>query len=124
MINKTRPAHRTGKLAEGIAADFLKKQGIKILDKNFHSRFGEIDLIALDGEYLVFIEVRYRKNEFHMAVVETIDHHKCKKIISTSAWYLTQHRKYQAHVCRYDVIGITGVIEQPAIEWIKNAFQA
>lgn len=124
MIKKSKPANDAGKIAEDIAAQYLSKQGLKLIDRNFHCRFGEIDLIGLEQEILTFIEVRYRKNEQYLAVVETIDHHKCRKLIITSEYYLTQHKNYRSYQCRYDVIAITGELNQPAIEWIKNAFQA
>ena len=124
MIKKIKLAIHTGKIAEDIAANTLSKEGIKLLDRNFRCRFGEIDLIGLDQNILVFIEVRYRHNESHMAAVETIDRHKCKKLVRTSEYYLNKHRNYQSYQCRYDVIAITGELDRPAIEWIKNAFQA
>ena len=124
MMKKSKPANSSGKQAEAIAANYLSKQGIKIIERNFHCRFGEIDLIGLTDQYLVFIEVRYRKDEHYMTVFETIDKHKCRKLVTTSEYYLNSHRKYQDMTCRYDVIGITGEISDPAIEWIKNAFQA
>jgi putative endonuclease len=115
---------QSGKEAEDIAAEYLSKRTLKLISRNFHCRFGEIDLIALDKETLVFIEVRYRKNEHYLATIETIDKHKCKKIVITSEYYLNKHKKYQSHFCRYDVIAITGALDEPVIEWIKNAFQA
>ncbi|GJM06011.1 MAG: UPF0102 protein [marine bacterium B5-7] len=124
MINKPKSANHTGKIAEDIAAQYLNKQGLKLLDRNFHCRFGEIDLIGLDEETLTFIEVRYRKNEQFLAVVETIDQHKCRKIITSSEYYLYSHKHYRTHQCRYDVIAISGGLNKPVIEWIKNAFQA
>lgn len=117
-------ANQTGKIAEDLAANYLGKQGIKIVDRNFHSRFGEIDLIALEQQILIFIEIRYRKNEKHIAAIETIDHFKCRKLISTSEYFLNKHRNYQSYQCRYDVITIIGELGKPSIEWIKNAFQA
>jgi putative endonuclease len=122
MMKKTKPSNHTGKIAEDIAADYLNKQGLKLIDRNFHSRFGEIDLIGLDEEILTFVEVRYRKNEEYLAVVETIDQHKCRKIIISSEYYLSKHKNYRYYQCRYDVITITGELNQPVIEWIKNAF--
>ena len=113
-----------GKQAEDIAAAYLKKQNIKIIMRNFHSRFGEIDLIGLDQEILTFIEVRYRKDEQLLSAIETIDQNKCKKIIKTSEAFLNKHKKYQSYYCRFDVITITGEFKQPEIEWIKGAFQA
>ena len=115
---------KSGKRAENIAANYLKKQNVKIISRNFHSRFGEIDLIGLDKETLTFIEVRYRKNEDYLSAVETIDRHKCKKIIITSEVYLNKRKRYRSHHCRYDVITVTGEVNQPEIEWIKGAFQA
>jgi putative endonuclease len=123
-MTKTIPTTRSGKLAEEIAARYLKNQNIKILGKNFHSRYGEIDLIGLDDEVVLFIEVRYRKNEHFLTAVETIDQHKCKKIVITSQYYLNENKKYRSYFCRYDVITITGEFDRPVIEWIKNAFQA
>ena len=117
-------ANHTGKIAEDIAAQYLTKEGLKLIDQNFHSRFGEIDLIGLDKEILTFIEVRYRKNEQYLAVIETIDQHKCRKIIISSEYYLSKHKNYRTYQCRYDVIAIAGELNKPVIEWIKNAFQA
>ena len=115
---------QSGNRAEDIATEYLKQQNIKIITRNFHSRFGEIDIIGLDKETLSFIEVRYRKNETYLAAVETIDRHKCKKIVITSQVYLNKRKKYQSYNCRYDVITITGEFDAPIIEWIKDAFQA
>ncbi len=122
MIFKT--STQSGKRAEEIATNFLIKQGIKIVSRNFHSRFGEIDLVGLDKQILIFFEVRFRKNEHFLSAIETIDQHKCNKIIITSEYYLNQHKKYQSYLCRYDVITITGDLNKPVIEWIINAFQA
>lgn len=124
MIKILTPANKSGKQAEDIAAHYLNEQKVKLVARNFHSRFGEIDLIGIEQEILLFIEVRYRKNETYLAAVETIDQRKCKKIIVTSQYYLNKHRNYRNCLCRYDVITITGELNQPVIEWIKNAFQA
>ncbi len=113
-----------GKQAEDIAAAYLKKQNIKIITRNFHSRFGEIDLIGLDKEILIFIEVRYRRDEQLLKAIETIDQNKCKKIIRTSEAFLNKHKKYQSHYCRFDVLTITNELNDPAIMWIKDSFQA
>ncbi len=121
MIKTT---NQSGKQAEKIAAEYIAKQNVKIITRNFHCRFGEIDLIGLDQEVLLFIEVRYRKNENYLTAIETIDRYKCKKIIITSEYYLNKYRNYQSYLCRYDVITLTGELDKPVIEWIKNAFQA
>lgn len=124
-----------GKQAEDIAATYLKKQNINIITRNFHSRFGEIDLIGLDmgldmgrdmrlnKEILTFIEVRYRRDEQLLSAIETIDQSKCKKIIKTSEAFLNKYKKYQSYYCRFDVVTITGKLNDPAITWIKDSFQ-
>ncbi|NOG61378.1 MAG: YraN family protein [Proteobacteria bacterium] len=117
-------AKSSGKQAEDIAKNYLVERAIKIVSRNFHSRFGEIDIIGIDNDILIFFEIRYRKNEHFLSAVETVDQHKCKKIVITSEVYLNKHKKYQSYFCRYDVITISGALEQPVIEWIKNAFQA
>lgn len=121
MKNKTT---ETGKLAESVAEEFLIRHRLQIVDKNFHSRFGEIDLIAKDKQILIFVEVRYRKNESIMHVIETIDTNKIKKLIATSEYFISKSPKYRNLQCRYDFIGILGNLDQPRIEWIKDAFQA
>lgn len=122
-MNKPSRAKDSGQKAEAIAASYLSNHDVRIVEQNFHSRFGEIDLVALDNnDTLIFIEVRYRKNESMMQVAETIDPAKCRKIIKTSEYYLTKNPEHRHKKYRYDFIGIVGDLKQPLIEWIKNAF--
>ena len=113
-----------GKQAENLAADCIEKAGLRLIARNFRCRFGEVDLVAMDDDTLVFIEVRYRKNEQWMGVIETVDQRKLERLIITSEYFVGQHHQHRKRQCRFDVIGITGSLEAPAIEWIKNAFQA
>mgnify|MGYP002621592587 CR=1 FL=1 len=122
-IKAGRPAV-IGKRAEDIACKYLSQNGINLLERNYSCRFGEIDIIGLDVEILVFIEVRYRSDQERIAAIETIDHRKCKRLLTTSQHYLNHHKKYQSYQYRYDVIVITGMLDEPLVEWIKNAFQA
>ncbi len=117
------PPTRIGQEAETIAARHLERHGVKLIERNFHCRFGEIDIIGLDKKLLIFVEVRYRRNEKTLAVVETIGQRKCRKLILTSEYYLNRHPHYRLHQCRYDVIIITNRLEQPLLKWIKDAFQ-
>ncbi|MDA9035173.1 YraN family protein [bacterium] len=111
-----------GKQFEVLARQFLRKQGLKQFQLNFHSRFGEIDLIALDADVLVFIEVRYRKNTDHGAAAATVNFHKQQKIIRTAQHYLQKSGLTNKMPCRFDVIGISGSVDALEIQWIKNAF--
>lgn len=117
-------AHQRGKAAEERALNFLKKCGLKPLEKNYRTRGGEIDLIMLDDETIVFIEVRARSNDSYMKPLESIDKRKLENIIYASNHYLQKNRAGNDSSCRFDVVVLTGASGQPKIEWIKNAFEA
>lgn len=110
---------KTGREKEELAEEYLRQQGYEILDMNFYGRFGEIDIIARDGETLVFAEVKYRKSERFGNSLEAVDTRKQKKICQTALYYLARHHISDSVPCRFDVIGITG----EDITHIKNAFE-
>jgi len=109
----------SGRQAEKIACHYLKKQGLELIEKNYHCQFGEIDLIMKHKSQLVFVEVRYRENTSHGSSIETVDHRKLSKIKKTSQHYLmTNNLGYIA--CQIDVIGLHGNLTKPSIEWVQN----
>ena len=110
---------KTGGYYEDMAAAFLERNGLKILAKNYRNRFGEIDLIALDGEYLVFTEVKYRSTHHQGYAVSAVGKKKQNKIYQVARDYLLKVVKRDDIPCRFDVIGIEGT----DIQWIKNAFE-
>lgn len=103
-----------GNDAESKAVSFLEHLGYKIIERNFYSRYGEIDIIASDNEFLVFIEVKYRKNNTFGSPMESISSKKINSICRTARIYL----KSQDIPVRFDVISIT----DKKIEHIKSAF--
>ena len=109
----------TGTQYEERAAEYLIAQNYQILERNYRIRSGEIDIIARDGTVLVFIEVKYRKNDESGNPLEAVDIRKQRKIITVARYYLYQ-KKYGDVPCRFDVIGICG----SHIEHIKDAFWA
>ncbi len=111
---------RTGGYYEEKAAAYLEAQGLKILEKNFQCRQGEIDLIAREGNCLVFVEVKYRKNPGQGDAVAAVDYHKQLKLTRTAEYYLTARVHSTEVPCRFDVVGIDG----DEITWMKNAFEA
>ena len=108
-----------GDAAEKQACTHLQQAGLRLIEKNFHCRQGEIDLIMQEGEALVFIEVRYRRNNHFGNAAESVNARKQAKLISTAQYYLLKHPKLAHAPCRFDVVSITG----HELEWIKNAFQ-
>jgi len=111
-------SQQQGNNAEQQALKYLRKQGLKYLESNFRSRYGEIDLILQDQETLVFVEVRYRKHTFHGGAAASVDRFKQQKLIKTGLAYLQRHTPEA--VCRFDVVAIE---ETGKLEWIRNAFE-
>jgi putative endonuclease len=86
-VEKKRQTSLQGKLAEDYAVKLLTQKGYKIVDRNFHSRFGEIDIIATDREYLVFVEVKARWSPKYGLPEEAVTHQKLYKIRKTADYY-------------------------------------
>ena len=116
--NKTRTI---GSIAEDIACDYLKKQELTLIEKNYLCKQGEIDLIMQDQHCLVFVEVRYRKTVDFGTPLETINKHKLKRIQTAINHYIMKNNLGYIP-CRVDVIGLHGKLMQPNINWVKNIF--
>lgn len=102
---------------EKIAGQYLEQQGYQIIEYNFHSRYGEIDIIAKHQGYLVFVEVKYRENDKSGHPLEAVSVSK-QRTISKCAFYYLQKHKVQEESVRFDVVGILG----NKIQVIQNAF--
>lgn len=113
---------KSGSHWEKAAEVFLLAQGLELQQRNFSSRFGEIDLIMQDRETLVFIEVKYRKNNQHGSGADAVTFHKQNRISLTAAWYLARNPHRAEQVCRFDVISIDPEKGDQGINWIKGAF--
>lgn len=101
---------------------FLKRQGLALIEKNFSSRFGEIDLIMKDNETICFIEVRYRSKTTHGGSISSITPKKQQRIRHTAALYLQKKIYLQKSPCRFDVLAISRKNDTNDIKWIKSAF--
>jgi putative endonuclease len=110
---------KPGAQAEQIAAQYLQKRGLKLVQTNFRSRFGEIDLILRDGETLIFAEVRQRSRGDFGGAAASIDAHKQKRLILTAQQYLAS--LLHTPPCRFDAVLLDAADN---VEWVKNAFQA
>lgn len=103
---------------EDVVVSFLEEQNYIILERNFRFHRDEIDIIAKDGETVVFVEVKYRSTELKGYPSEAVDHKKQKVISKVALYYLTSRLKRTDVACRFDVVSILG----DQIEHIKNAF--
>lgn len=104
-----------GETAEQQACDYLKKQGLKLIERNFRCKQGELDLIMQDKQTLVIVEVRYRQTQ--QSALESVTHSKQSRIITATQIYLSQHKTNTA--IRFDVLTLS---EDGQLNWIKNAF--
>ncbi|KTD11838.1 hypothetical protein Lgra_1296 [Legionella gratiana] len=109
-----------GRVAEEKALAYLTKQRLKLVMKNYHCRFGEIDLIMNDSNYLVFIEVRSRASNQFGGGISSVTYTKRQKILKTAGCFLLEHQKYNQFALRFDVVSIDG--KSASISWIKDAF--
>ena len=106
-----------GEDAENLAAAFLQRAGLTLVERNFRCRFGEIDVIAREGATLVFVEVRMRSSERFGGAAASITAAKRTKLLRTARFYLAGVAR--APACRFDALLING--NNDSIEWVKNA---
>ena len=108
----------TGSRYEELAAASLIRMGFEILEQNYRCRLGEIDLIARDGRYLVFLEVKYRSSGLSGDPAEAVDRKKQRRIIQAARYYLLTHGLGEDTPCRFDVAAILG----EEMHLIRDAF--
>ena len=111
-----------GQYFENLALKYLKSSGLRLIERNYACKAGEIDLICSDQETMVFIEVRFRKNESYGSGTQTVQKGKQEKIINTAKLFLVNKGLYDKIDCRFDVLGISLEKGEPTYQWIKNAF--
>ena len=97
--------HR-GNAGEAQATAYLEKIGMRVVERNFKTRLGELDIIAREGLTLVFVEVRSRSTTTFGSAVEAVNHHKQRRV-SRLAWQYIKVRRPRFETARFDVIGIT-----------------
>ena len=113
-INK----RQTGTEYENLAVKYLENRGVRILERNFRNRFGEIDIIGYDGEYLVFFEVKYRRDLRKGSPIEAVSPKKCHTICRVADFYRMKNGIGDYAPMRFDIIAICG----EEAEWFRNAF--
>ncbi len=107
-----------GSEKEALAAAYLEARGVKILEHNFRSRRGEVDLVGRDEGYLIFVEVKYRKDLTKGSPEEAVGIAKQRKICEVSDYYRLLHGIPASVPVRYDVVAMLG----REIVWYRNAF--
>ena len=115
---------KIGTAVEEYALSYLKNAGLITIATNWSCRFGEIDLIMLEHDTVVFVEVRYRKSIRFGGALESIDQYKREKIITTAEYFLNEYPQWLEHSCRFDVITAhPNNTEVFTLDWIQDAFE-
>lgn len=118
-MGREKENHREiGTVYENKAVLFLQEKGFQILERNFYTRFGEIDIIAMDRDYLVFVEVKYRKGPYRGAALEAVTSAKRRRIVQSARYYIYKKYYREDVPCRFDVIAFEG----EDVLHIQNAF--
>ena len=118
-----------GKTQEANAARYLQSNGLRLLYSNYYCRHGEIDLIMADSEFLVFVEVRFRRQQKYGGAAASVTPSKQRKIRLTATHFLQCHPRLMHNPCRFDVLGLSHGVDPGSvstklqIDWIKNAFE-
>lgn len=118
-----------GSAIESAARTHLLKAGLREIAANAHFRGGELDLVMLDGsgrdgDCLVFVEVRYRRDARFGGGAASVDAGKQRRLIRAAQQFLATHRQYASTACRFDVVEAEGDPSAPRLRWLRDAFRA
>ena len=113
---------KRGDDVESSSLNYLRANGLKLVEKNYRTTYGEIDLIMMDKQDLVFVEVRYRKNNLFGGAKQSINPKKQIKIRRTAETFLQKNDAMDFDGCRFDVVAVCGQPPNYNIDWISDAF--
>jgi len=113
-----------GRDAESLVCDHIEKEGMRVVARNFRGRGGEIDIVARDGDVLVFVEVRFREEDSFGAPEETVTPVKRRRIASAARAYLSTISPADWKQARFDVAAVEGSGAAAVIRYYRNAFDA
>ena len=109
---------------EDIALAHLERAGLALIARNYHCRYGEIDLVMRERDVVVFIEVRYRGASRFGDGIDSVGAAKRAKLVRAASAFLAEHPRLAGAACRFDVLAIAGDADAPSIDWRQNAFEA
>ena len=118
----------TGNAFEQRACAELERAGLKLLARNYTTRYGELDLVMSERDTVVFVEVRYRRGSSARTNfgdgIDSVSAAKRAKLARAAAMFLASQPRLSQRACRFDVLAIAGDAATPSLDWCKNAFEA
>ena len=111
-----------GAAAEARAAELLVAHGLRVIERNFRVRGGELDLICLEGDAVVFVEVRWRRNLNFGGAAASITPRKMSRLALAAQYWLARHPQFRHAPCRFDCVLSNGTGEELTVEWLRDAF--
>ena len=114
---------RPGDRGEDLACRHLRREGLTVVERNYRCRVGEIDIVARDGECVVFVEVKERGDASHGEAVEAVTPAKRRRVIRAAQLWAARHGASESPV-RFDVVGIDWETEGPVVRYERGAFDA
>lgn len=112
-----------GNALEAAAEQWLAGQGLRPLARQVRFRMGELDLVMIHGDVLVFVEVRYRASGEHGDGLDSVTRAKRDKLVRAAALFLQQQPRYAQAPCRFDVVAVSGTRDTPSFAWTRDAFR-
>jgi len=109
-----------GKLGENLAVEYLQREGLKVIVRNYRCPKGEMDIIAWDGDCLVFVEVRSRTSSYRGTAEESVVFSKLKRLKAIAIYYLMEQNIKPWPILRFDMVAINFSDQEPQINWLRN----
>lgn len=113
-----------GRVFEQRACSELERAGLKLLARNYTTRYGELDLVMRDGDTVVFVEVRHRIGAGFGDAATSITATKQARLVQTAQLWLTANPKHAQCACRFDVVAYDGPVDGATMQWLRGAFDA
>jgi putative endonuclease len=112
-----------GAVFEQRACSELERAGLKLLVRNYTTRYGELDLIMRDGDTIVFVEVRHRLRAGHGDAAASVTTTKQTRLIQTAELWRAAHPQHAHRDCRFDVVSYDGPVDNAQMNWLRGAFE-
>ena len=122
-LSKKIRALDNGRRSEQQALKFLESKGLTLIASNLRYKFGELDLIMLEQQTIIFVEVKYRRHESYGGALHSLGQQQAIRLQRCAKAWLQKHDPQSKRACRFDLVALSGNFSDTECVWIKNIFQ-